>query len=331
MEDRFEFRPLLDNATLNRLRERRDFPSIVRMTLHYGIVLLLGALLVRFSESWIVALPVMALLAQVIAPLFAPFHECAHRTAFRTRMLNDVGVWMTGIPCGIAPSAFRAMHFEHHRHTNDATRDPEMSGPEDPGGLPVNSLQWLFVVFGFWHFRYKTMLMVRMSLMPVARWDAFAPWTPRGERRRIAWEARLVALSWLTLVVFAWFDATGTRWMLGALLLSHVFQGAWQSLEHRGMPKDGPVLKRTRSLRSPLVVRWLLWNSNFHAEHHAWPAIPWHALPEVHERVFEHTLDCGRSSWWLQLRVLGGIWAGRAVGEPREEKAPGTGSRETAV
>jgi len=24
---------------------------------------------------------------------------------------------------------------------------------------------------------------------------------------------------------------------------------------------------------------------NYHTEHHAWPAIPWHALPAVHQRV----------------------------------------------
>ena len=292
MDHTFERRPLLDQGSLERLRERRDAPSIVRMTLHVGAVVLCARLLVWFSDTTIVAIPVMVLLAQIVAPLFAPFHECAHRTAFRTGLLNDIGAWLAGVPCGFSPSAFRALHVEHHRHTNDSARDPEMGGPEDEGGLPLTSLQWLSVVLGWWHFRFKTLLLVRLSVLPVSRWEAFAPWAPPGLRRHIAWEARVVAGLWLALVAAAWFDVPGARWMLGALALSHVFQGAWQSLEHRGMPKDGPVLTRTRSLRSPLVVRWLVWNSNFHAEHHAWPGIQWHSF----HGIWSGRTDCDTTS-----------------------------------
>jgi fatty acid desaturase len=32
-------------------------------------------------------------------------------------------------------------------------------------------------------------------------------------------------------------------------------------------------------------VQWWLWNMNYHTEHHAWPSIPWHALPAVHQRI----------------------------------------------
>ena len=58
------------------------------------------------------------------------------------------------------------------------------------------------------------------------------------------------------------------------------------------MPKDGPVLTRTRSLRSPLVVRWLVWNSNFHAEHHAWPGIQWHSF----HGIWSGRTDCDTTS-----------------------------------
>ena len=182
MDHTFERRPLLDQGSLERLRERRDAPSIVRMTLHVGAVVFCAGLLVRFSDTTIVAIPVMVLLAQIVAPLFAPFHECAHRTAFRTGLLNDIGAWLAGVPCGFSPSAFRALHVEHHRHTNDSARDPEMGGPEDEGGLPLTSLQWLSVVLGWWHFRFKTLLLVRLSVLPVSRWEAFAPWSPPGSQ-----------------------------------------------------------------------------------------------------------------------------------------------------
>ena len=43
-----------------------------------------------------------------------------------------------------------------------------MGGPEDAGGLPLTSLQWLSVVLGLWHFRFKTLLLARLSVLPAA-------------------------------------------------------------------------------------------------------------------------------------------------------------------
>ena len=33
------------------------------------------------------------------------------------------------------------------------------------------------------------------------------------------------------------------------------------------------------------LVRLFAWNMPYHAEHHAYPAVPFHALPRLHERV----------------------------------------------
>ncbi len=45
------------------------------------------------------------------------------------------------------------------------------------------------------------------------------------------------------------------------------------------------MVERTRSFDPGPVVRWLLWNMPYHAEHHAYPAIPFHALPELHRAM----------------------------------------------
>jgi fatty acid desaturase len=33
------------------------------------------------------------------------------------------------------------------------------------------------------------------------------------------------------------------------------------------------------------LVRYLAWNMPFHAEHHSFPAVPFHALPRLHLRL----------------------------------------------
>jgi len=43
------------------------------------------------------------------------------------------------------------------------------------------------------------------------------------------------------------------------------------------------MLANTRTLLTLAPVRWLAWNMPFHAEHHSFPAVPFHALPRLHQ------------------------------------------------
>ena len=58
--------------------------------------------------------------------LFAAQHECNHYTAFKTRWANDVVNRITGFVLLYPRSYERWYHFEHHRHTQDWDRDPEL-------------------------------------------------------------------------------------------------------------------------------------------------------------------------------------------------------------
>ena len=50
-------------------------------------------------------------------------------------------------------------------------------------------------------------------------------------------------------------------------------------------------LLNTRSCRSNFIIRQLMWNMNFHAEHHLYPMVPFYNLPklsELLEDLLEH-------------------------------------------
>ena len=42
------------------------------------------------------------------------------------------------------------------------------------------------------------------------------------------------------------------------------------------------MLKNSRTTRSNAFVRWFAWNMPYHAEHHAYPGLPFHVLPAAH-------------------------------------------------
>jgi fatty acid desaturase len=307
MDETFEQRPLIDRETLRVLQQRHDVPSFVQLTLHLGAFLLCAWIVIVTSPYPFIAVFFTVLLAAMWATLFAPFHECTHQTAFRSRGLNTLGTWLTGVPFGMAPAVYRAFHFAHHRYTYDPKRDPEIGGaPDQLAYWPTNTRSWLFLMSGLWLLMLKVRTLVQVSLLPPAKRNQIAPWAPPEQGNRIVWETRVVALLWFALIVAALLGVSGARWLLLALLLSHVFQAVWLTTEHTGLPYEGTILARTRTMLPAAWVRWWLWNMNYHAEHHAWPAVPWHALPAVHERIAPSLDNQAQGYWRLQLKVLRG-------------------------
>lgn len=305
MNESFEQRSLIDRETLHALQQRHDRPSLVRLTLQLSVFLCGAWILAVLSPYPVVATFATVLVAAVWATLFAPFHECTHQTAFRSRWLNVSGAWLTGIPFGMAPAVYREFYFAHHRYTHDPKRDPEIGGaPDQLAVWPTTTRAWLFLISGVWLLMLKARTLVTFSLIPPTQRDRIAPWIPPAHGDRIVQETRVVALCWAALVGAALWGAPGARWLLLALILSHLFQAVWLTTEHTGLPYEGTILARTRTMLPAPWVRWWLWNMNFHAEHHAWPAIPWHALPAAHERVAPSLDNHAGGYWRLQFAVL---------------------------
>ena len=80
-------------------------------------------------------------------------------------------------------------------------------------------------------------------------------------------------------------------------------------IEHTGLPNEGSILARTRTMQTWPFFSWWLWNMNFHAEHHAWPAVPWYGLPALHREVAEHLDATERGYARLQFNVWSKVGA----------------------
>ena len=102
MDEQFESRSLLPPASLKSLLERRTWPSLWRLTIHLFAFVTVGAALTVYATNPLFALPLSIALAWIWSGLFAPFHECTHRTAFRSPRGNRLGAWITGVPFGMA-------------------------------------------------------------------------------------------------------------------------------------------------------------------------------------------------------------------------------------
>jgi fatty acid desaturase len=72
---------------------------------------------------------------------------------------------------------------------------------------------------------------------------------------------------------------------IAPLLVGQAFLRPYLLAEHTACGSTRDCLENTRTTLTLPLVRLFAWNMSFHAEHHAYPAVPFHALPRLHAHV----------------------------------------------
>jgi fatty acid desaturase len=252
-----------------RMVERRDGPGLWHLGGHLGLIVVLGGLIAAAVPGWWVLLPVQGLL---ITFLFTLEHEATHRTPFLTVWLNDWAGRMAGFLLVLPFEWFRAFHMAHHRWTNLPGKDPELAGPK-----PETLRDWLWHVSGLPYWWAEMRLMAALARGRVA--DDFVA---EGAKARVVREARWMAAGYLAAALtLIWTPVLLWAWAVPALL-GQPFLRLYLLAEHGDCPEVANMFQNTRTTFTTRAVRWLTWNMPYHVEHHVWPTVPFHRLPEVH-------------------------------------------------
>ena len=72
------------------------------------------------------------------------------------------------------------------------------------------------------------------------------------------------------------------------LLIGLPFLRLYLMCEHTLCPNSDDGFANTRTTISNPIVRFLMWNLPYHAEHHLFPNIAFHNLPEAHRHLRPH-------------------------------------------
>jgi fatty acid desaturase len=266
----------LPRQELHSLMARSDGPALRRAAAHLGALAVTGALLWRLrATGW--ALPLLVAHGYVLAFVFCAFHETAHRTAFRTRWLNTALGTLAGLLIVWPYRNYRVYHWEHHRFTQDEARDPELYFAK-----PTSVGAYLLALTGVPN------LIRRVSdLLRLAGGRADRPWMAAPERRPLIREARIYLGVYLAVALAS--ALTGSPIVLllwiAPLLVGQAFLRPYLLAEHTACGSTRDSLENTRTTRTLALVRLFAWNMPYHAEHHAYPAVPFHALPRLHGHV----------------------------------------------
>jgi fatty acid desaturase len=275
-----DHRALLSSIEPVRRRELTtltDREGLVQLAAHLGLILVLGSLILARVPGW----PLLLLPHGIaIVFLFTALHETIHKTAFRSSWLNTTVSHLAGFLVLVPPIWFKYFHLAHHRHTHDPDHDPELMAPK-----PQTFRQYLTYLSGIplWWSMLQT-------LFGNAKNGGDAPYVPKGGRSRVKFEARVMLAIYVVLAAASL--VTGSTMLLWLwivpILLGQPFLRAYLLAEHARCPHVANMLENTRTTYTTRIVRFLAWNMPYHAEHHSYPTVPFHKLPELHQIAHEH-------------------------------------------
>ena len=77
--------------------------------------------------------------------------------------------------------------------------------------------------------------------------------------------------------------------------------------EHTGCPLVPDMLANSRTTLSNAAVRFIAWNMPYHAEHHAYPSVPFHHLPGLHRLLRGISGTIARGHLEVQRSIVRGF------------------------
>ncbi len=275
--DHKSFLASLSAEQCRELTEKSDARGLIQLALHLSAIGVITALIVARVPFWpLLMLPQGILLVF----LFTLLHEASHATPFRTPWLNVAAATLSGFLIVLPPRWFRYFHFAHHRFTQMPGKDPELAEPK-----PETWGQYLGYVSGIpvWISHFGT-------LVRNAAGRGEDEFVPAGRRDAVRNEARMMIAAYLALLAASL--ASGSTvlifvWLV-PLLLGQPFLRLYLLAEHGRCAYVANMLENTRTTFTNALVRRLAWNMPYHAEHHSYPAVPFHRLPDLHVLARPH-------------------------------------------
>jgi fatty acid desaturase len=300
---------VIDRKLGKQLTKRSDRPGLVWLAQWIALLLASGYLL-YLAEGSIWYLPMLIVYGSAISvPAYALSHECAHGTAFRTRWVNEALFWFASILYYEEPYYRRYAHASHHTYTWLNGIDAQM-----PFETPMSFKGWLLETSGIGYFIWISRIMIANARGDFS--DMVRSFTPASELPKLKWGARGLLLIYSAVVIAIVLGADFLFWYLVLpRILGNPILFLYTIIQHVDMEEDQLDLRKsTRSFRTNAFSRFLYMNMNFHVEHHMYPMVPFHALPELNEAVKDQLPEPDPGFFLTNYRVLKAIIA-RSLGK----------------
>lgn len=229
-----------------------------------ALTLWLGAAVLALG-GWIPLLAAIPLAAVAAFVSFTPMHDASHRSvALRWRWLNEVVGRLAGLPLMAPFVAFRCLHLEHHKHTNESEHDPDLWSGSGP--------RWLLPL------RWAT-----QDLHYYVAYSRARRSRPPGEVVEVVGTLGGGVAASVALVVAGYGAEVLCLWLVPARLATAALAFSFDYLPHRPhtVTSREDRYQATHNFEERWLTPFFLWQ-NYHLVHHLYPGVPFYRYGRVY-------------------------------------------------
>lgn len=305
----------LDKKTLKAIAARTDRPGLIWLG-QWAVSLALTGTLVILSLGTFWMWPAMLLHGVFLTvPAYAASHETAHGTAFRTRWLNETVLWVTSLLYMEEPLHRRFTHTNHHTHTWHVGKDSQM-----PFDTPMGFAGWVAEATGFALLRFHLFV---FGTLAIGRYtDTMRMVAPEHELPKMSRNARIMIAVYVAVLLAPFFGIWWPVWLFVVpRILGAPIMLLFTLIQHVELQENSPsILESTRSFKTTWLGCFLYMNMNNHVEHHLYPQVPFHALPQLAEAIENQLPDPDPGFFRTNFEVLM-VVARRSMGLPTKARS----------
>ena len=280
------FSPKIDRKRLKELSKRSDLPGLIHFVIYFASLIFFGYLSYVFWGTWFFLL-FFFLYSTIYTFAVANGHETVHRTAFKTRWINEVFCYISFFQLHSEPLGFRWSHTFHHSNTlqteGEYDHEIEVSRPTD---LLKFFLKFIPLTDLFYIHQSSFVNTTKLALgimNPGSKITA-----PKDQQKKITRNARVILFIWFLIIIVSFYF--NTWWPIIFYFLPtfvgrplHFAVNVTQHLAAKVDIKDHRLSSYTIILNS--ILSFYYWHMEYHIEHHLFPMVPSYNLKKLRKEI----------------------------------------------
>jgi len=282
------FSPKIDKKKLKELSKRSDLSGAIHFLIYFASLIFFGYLSYVFWGTWFFLL-FFFIYSTIYTFGNANTHETVHRTAFKTRWINEVFCYISFFQVHGEPLSFRWSHTFHHSNT---LQTEEEYDHEIEVSRPTHLLKFFlkFIPLTDLFFIHQSAFFVTTKsalgiMSPSNKINA-----PLDQQLKIIRNARIILLLWFAIILVSFYFVTW--WPIVFYFLPtfvgrpiHYAINVTQHLAAKFDTKDHRLSTHTVILNP--IFSFLYWHMEYHIEHHMFPMVPSYNLKKLRQEIYK--------------------------------------------
>ncbi len=280
------YKPQIDKKTLKELSKRSDLAGWRHIIIYIVSMVFLGLLCTYYWGTWLFILFYFAY-CTLWGGADAIWHECGHRTAFKTRKLNNFFYYIASFLNNFEPIRWRWSHSLHHSYT--ASVDPHDFEVEESIFSKYSLFTFLirFIPGYYFLILHKSLHLEIIKHALGIKTKVMRECIPLEKKQLCIISSRIFVALWILIIFSSYW--VGSFLPIFLFLIPKFFISLnvlWGLTQHMGLKEDTKDHREsTRSVRLNPVFSFIYWKMEYHIEHHMFPMVPSYNLPKLHEVI----------------------------------------------